>query len=132
MSGSIGLGAVQGPELVGTTAVSANYTVQLGDNYVEVTTGTSNITVTLPKPVTAGSQPGDAGIVNSAGSVGNQGQKVTITKVDSAGNGTTTGTVDIKGTFISAASGHYSLKSQYSALTFLSDGTTWYVIGQVS
>lgn len=126
---NIGLGAVNGPSYNNITQVSANYTVVAGDEVIQVTTATSTIRVTLPTPVTAGIQAGDGGVVNSAGALGNQGQRVTIEKIDT-GNGTVTIVPQTLGTVNIGNS--YSLANRWSQATFLSDGTRWNLLGTVS
>jgi hypothetical protein len=129
---NIGNGAIEGADLQQVVSVSANYTVQPSDQFVQVTTGTSVIVVTLPAPTPAGSfnpatQRPDQSTV---GQTGNVGVNVTIQKIDAAGNGTTTGLVIIAGTLNIGAT--YGLKNRWSQAQFMSDGTTWQLVGTVS
>ena len=132
MAENIGSGAVVGVTLQSVTAVSANYAVQSTDSFVQVTTGTSVIVVTLPAPTPVGSfnaatmRPDQS----TVGATGNLGQSVTIQKVDAAGNGTTTGLVTIAGTLNIGAT--YGLKNRWSQAKFVSDGATWQLLGTVS
>lgn len=133
--GNLGNGAVEGQYNLQVTPVSANYTVVVTDEAVQVTTGASTIAVSLPAPVPVGSftlgssDPTGNGNNNTLGSVGNQGQRVTVEKVDTGG-----GTVVVDGVlpgYIRAA-GKVTLSSNGSSVTFMCDGAFWNVVGKVS
>lgn len=124
---TIANGAVAGTDQQNVLGVSANYTVQVADQFIQVTTGTSTITVTFPAPVAAGSfnaatQRPDQSTV---GSTGNVGQTVTVQKVDT-GNGT----VICSGNFNIGVG--YVLNNRWSQAKFLSDGVRWNLLGTVS
>jgi hypothetical protein len=123
---NIGNGAVNGAVNDNLTAVTANYTVVASDQFVQVTTGTSVIVVTLPAPSKAGAYvAGTDPASSTVGSTGNAGQRVSIQKIDT-GNGTVTvhGTLNI--------GKDYSLANRWSAATFISDGTNWNLTATVS
>ena len=132
---SIGNNSIEGQINLQVTPVSANYTVTVTDDVVQVTTGSSTIAVSLPAPVPAGSfTPGSSdptgnGNNNTLGSVGNQGQRVTVEKVD-----TGAGTVVVDGVLPGyiRASGKVTLAHNGSSVTFVSDGTFWNCLGTVS
>ncbi|MBU2346695.1 MAG: hypothetical protein KJ888_21090 [Gammaproteobacteria bacterium] len=94
-------------------AVSAAYAITDTDGYrfIDVTTGSSNRTVTLP---TASA---------------NSGRMLTVTKVDSG-----TGYVTVDGEGAETIGGHASLylTSQYGRVTVYCDGTAWWVVSGVS
>jgi hypothetical protein len=125
---NIGNGAVEGQVNQSITSITANYTVLTTDENVEVTTSTSTITVTLPAPVAAGSTTAAAAnpVLGVTGQ-GNQGQRVSVIKIDS-GNGK----VVVNGGSKLNVGVTYTLNNQWSSATFLSDGTEWYLITSVS
>lgn len=122
-------GAVAGPlerDLTNVTGVTT-YNVLSTDDFVQVTTGSSVVTVNMPAPAAAGT-------FNSAtmtpaqstlGSLGNAGQTVTIQKIDSGA-----GTVTIAGTLNIGKV--YGLANKWSSATFTSDGTNWNLVATVS
>lgn len=124
---TIGQGAVVGRQNQTVVPVTANYTVGTGDDLVQVTTGTSPVTVTFPAPTPNGSfnpatQRPDQSTV---GQYGNAGQRVTVQKID-----TGAGTVICAGTFNIGTV--YGLASRWSQAVFESDGTRWNLMGTVS
>lgn len=89
------------------TAQSANYTANVGD-FVNVTTGASAITVTLPASPSVGAV-------------------VTVKKVDSGAGAVTVKTTDgseVDG--IAGATGRAQAATQYLAWTLWFDGTNWW------
>jgi hypothetical protein len=102
-------GAVDGAVQLSVVQVAAAYTVQQTDELVQVTTGSTNVIVTLPSPTAAA----------------NLGLRVIVEKVDTgSGVGIVQGTLNI-GT-------GYRLASQWSQAQFVCDGTRWNLVATVS
>lgn len=102
-------GAIEGAINHGITTVSANYTLVSGDELLQVTTGASNVIITLPDPTLAS----------------NKGIRSTIQKVDTgAGLAVVTGNLNIGGV--------YNLTLRWSSVQVICDGVRWNVISTVS
>jgi hypothetical protein len=101
-NGTFSWGTVSAEEETNITTSTTNITLSANDNGIILVSG--NSTVTLPSPSSA------------------QGKQFTIKKTDSTNTVTISGTLD---GFVNP-----ELTEQYSYVSVISNGTTWYVIGQ--